>query len=117
MRTLKPAYFLLGIILIYLPFILRNLTDGVPGVVMSRHSFGDYPEKFHPHLHAIVSDGLFARTGTFYIMPELDLKPLEEVFRASVFKMLKEEGKIGYDLINRLMGWRHSGFSVHNGDT
>ena len=44
-----------------------------------------------------------------------DLKPLEEMFRASVFKMLKEEGKIGDDLINRLMSWRHSGFSVHNG--
>jgi len=29
--------------------------------------------------------------------------------------MLKEEGKIGDDLINKLMGWRHSGFSVHNG--
>lgn len=28
--------------------------------------------------------------------------------------MLKEEGKIGDDLANRLMGWRHSGFSVHN---
>jgi len=97
---------------------LRNtigLTDGVPGVVMSIHSFGDYPDKFHPHIHAIVSDGLFARTGTFYVMPGVDLKPLEEIFRGSVFKMLKEEGKIGDDLINRLMGWRHSGFSVHNG--
>ncbi len=30
--------------------------------------------------------------------------------------MLKEEGKIGDDLINRLMGFRHSGFSVHNGE-
>ena len=48
-------------------------------------------------------------------MPGVDLKPLEDMFRASVFKMLKEEGKIGDDLINRLMGWRHSGFSVHNG--
>ena len=48
-------------------------------------------------------------------MPGVDLRPLEEIFRASVFKMLKEEGKIGDDLINRLMGWRHSGFSVHNG--
>ncbi len=47
-------------------------------MVMSIHSFGDYPEKFHPHLHAIVSDGLFARTGTFYVMPGVDLKPLEE---------------------------------------
>jgi hypothetical protein len=97
---------------------LRNtigLTDGVPGVVMAIHSFGDYPEKFHPHIHAIVSDGLFAKTATFYVMPEVDLKPLEEIFRANVFKMLKEEGKIGDDLINKLMSWRHSGFSVHNG--
>ena len=84
-------------------------------MVMSIHSFGDYPDKFHPHIHAIVSDGLFARTRTFYVMPEIDLKPLEEIFRASVFKMLKDEGKIGDDLINRLMSWRHSGFSVHNG--
>ena len=85
-------------------------------MVMSIHSFGDYSEKFHPHLHAIVSHGLFARTGTFYVMLGVDLKPLEEtcpplllrrrgrrVFRASVFKMLKEEGKIGDDLINRLI--------------
>ncbi len=48
-------------------------------------------------------------------MPGIDLKPLEDMFRASVFRLLKEEGKIGDDLINRLMGWRHSGFSVHNG--
>jgi len=92
-----------------------NLTDGRPGVVLSIHSFGDYPEKFHPHIHAIVSDGLFAKTGTFYVMPGVDLRPLEEIFRASVFKMLKEERKIGDDLINKLMGWRHSGFSVYNG--
>ncbi len=73
--------------------------------------------KLDHFLHAIVSDGLFARTGTFYVMPGVDLKPLEDMFRASVFKMLKEEGKIGDDLIHRLMGWRHFGFSVHNGDT
>ena len=74
---------------------LRNtigLTDGRPGVVLSIHSFGDYPEKFHPHIHAIVSDGLFAKTGTFYVMPGVELRPLEEIFRASVFEMLKEEG-------------------------
>jgi hypothetical protein len=29
--------------------------------------------------------------------------------------MLKEEGKISDDLINKLMNWRHSGFSLHNG--
>ena len=97
---------------------LRNtigLEDGRPGAAMTIHTFGNYAEKFHPHIHAIVSDGLFRETGTFYVMPDVDLKPLEDIFRASVFKMLKDEGKINYDTINKLMGWRHSGFSVHNG--
>ena len=91
-----------------------GLQDGAPGVVMTIHTFGDYPEKFHPHIHAIVSDGLFRKTGTFYVMPDVDLKPLEDIFRAKVFKMLKDEGKIDDNLINNLLGWKHSGFSVHN---
>ena len=41
-------------------------------------------------------------------MPEVDLKPIEEMFRASVLKMFKEEGKIGDDLINKLMSWKPS---------
>ncbi len=82
---------------------------------MTIHTFGNYAEKFHPHIHAIVSDGLFRETGTFYVMPDVDLKPLEDIFRASVFKMLKDEGKIDEDTISKLMSWRHSGFSVHNG--
>ena len=82
---------------------------------MAIHTFGGYVEKFHPHIHAIVSNGLFAKTQTFYVMPEVDLKPLEELFRANLFNMLKKEGKVNDDLINKLMEWRHSGFSVHNG--
>ena len=71
-------------------------------------------EKFHPHIHALVSDGLFRKSGTFYVMPKVELEPLEEIFRAKVLKMLKKEGKIGNELINNLMSWKHSGFSVHN---
>ena len=92
-----------------------GLADGVPGVVMTIHTFGDYMEKFHPHLHDMVSDGLFRKSGTFYVMPKVDLEPLEEIFRAKVLKMLKAEGKIGDALINNLMSWKHTGFSVHNG--
>ena len=33
----------------------------------------------------------------------------------NVFKMLKKEGKIADKLINKLMSWKHTGFSVHNG--
>ena len=51
-------------LLIFLQNVI-GLQDGVPGVVLSLHTFGDYPEKFHPHVHAIVSDGLFLKTGAF----------------------------------------------------
>lgn len=48
-------------------------------------------------------------------MPKVDLRPLRELFRAHVLKMLKKEGVIDDDFIRMLMGWQHvSGFSVHN---
>jgi hypothetical protein len=60
-----------------------GLAEGVPGIVMAIHTFGEYLD-FHPHLHALVADGLFARSGVFHVMPETGLKPLEELFRARV---------------------------------
>ena len=55
------------------------------------------------HIHAIVSDGLFRKTSTFYVMPDVGLKHLEEIFRTKVLKMLKEEGKIDDDIIHKLL--------------
>ncbi len=101
-------------LLIFLRNKLR-LQHGVPGVVMAIHTFGDYPDKFHPHLHAIVTDGLFVKNRTFYVMPKTRLKTLENIFCAKVFQMLRQEGKITDAIINNLMNWRHSGFSIHNG--
>jgi len=63
----------------------------------------------------LVSDGLFTATGAFYVMPlNSNLKPLEEIFRANFLKMLKIEGKINDEIINNLLGWENSGFSVNN---
>ena len=92
-----------------------GLEDGVVGAITVIHTFGDFPDKFHPHLHIIATDGLFSKTKTFYVMRKVDLKPLEELFRALIFKMLKKQGKINQDLINKLLNWKNSGFNVHNG--
>lgn len=92
-----------------------GLKEGVPGGVMAIHTFGADPAKWHPHLHVLSTDGLFRDTGTFFVMKDVDLKPLEEIFRAEVFRFLKKEGKITGELINKLMKWRYSGFSVDNG--
>ncbi len=92
-----------------------GLNDGILGMIMVIHTFGDYA-RFHPHLHAIVADGLFRPNGTFYCLPKRDLKELEEIFRSKVLAMLKAEGRISDVLIEKLMAWHHSGFSVHAGN-
>lgn len=67
--------------------------------------FGDYGRR-HPHLHLLVADELFMPNGSFHVMPDIGLKPLQELFRATVLKMLKKEGKIDDDFIRMLMRWR-----------
>jgi hypothetical protein len=48
-------------------------------------------------------------------MPRVDLRPLAELFQASVLKMLPKEGLIDDVFIEKIMGWCHnSGFSVHS---
>ena len=87
-----------------------GLPDGLPGIVMAIHTFGEYMD-FHPHLHALVADGLFVRSGLFYVLPEVSLKPLEELFRARVITFLVEKGLLPADRARMLRGWVHSGFS------
>lgn len=87
---------------------------GNPELHREKHTVGDY-SRWHPHLHALAADGLFTESGYFYVMPKVDLRPLAEIFRASVLKMLQKEGRIGDAFIKMIMAWRHnSGFSVHN---
>ena len=83
---------------------------GVPGVIMTLHTFGEYLD-FHPHVHALVADGLFLRNPpdsppqastpasslqppagpALLPLPESPLKPLEELFRAKVINLLVEQ--------------------------
>jgi len=46
-----------------------GLNDGILGMIMVIHTFGDYA-RFHPHLHAIVADGLLRPNGTFNACPK-----------------------------------------------
>jgi hypothetical protein len=49
-------------------YLLLDLPAGIPGMVMTTHTFGEYLD-FHPHLHAIVADGLFSEDGSFRVAP------------------------------------------------
>ena len=93
-----------------------NLQDGIPGMVMVVHTFGNYA-KWHPHIHVLIADGLFCGKGTFCVMPKKsDIRVLGQLFRASVLSMLKEKGVIDEAFIQKVIKWRHcSGFSVYRG--
>ncbi|MFH1562356.1 MAG: transposase, partial [Nitrospirota bacterium] len=86
--------------------------DVAPGVIISIQTFGDLMN-FHPHLHAIVSEGCFDAGGVFYQLPPVSSKKMEEIFSHELFRLLLNEGKITEEVVNLLESWQHSGFSVH----
>jgi len=79
------------------------LKKAIPGAVATIQTFGDYPDMFHPHIHILTTDGMFQENGMFYVMPRISIKPLMELFRAKVLKMLKKEGLITDQQIEMLI--------------
>jgi len=75
-----------------------------------------FPDRFHPHLHVLCSDGCFYGEGLFRVAPAFKLKDLEKLFRDKVLTMLLRKKKITRELIRMLDGWRHSGFNVFAGE-
>lgn len=64
-----------------------NLPQGTPAFVLALYTFGEYLD-FHPHIHALVADGLLDVEGNFHLAPEIPDKVLSELFRKRVFKEL-----------------------------
>jgi hypothetical protein len=63
----------------------------------------------------LVADDLFLESGYFCVMPEVNLCPLTELFRAYVLKMSEKEGLIDDAFIKMILKWLYtSGFNVHN---
>jgi hypothetical protein len=101
---------------------------------MTLHTFGEYLD-FHPHVHALVADGLFLREAqssapgvpaapaaagppgaAFLPLPETPLKALEQLFRAKVINLLVEEKLLPVERVQVLYSWKHSGFNLHAGE-
>lgn len=87
----------------------------VPGMVASIQTFGDQGANWHPHLHAIVPDGVFLPDGTFWPVPPPDPEPLMLLFRHKLIHRLRALDKISEGTVAILDRFRHPGFSVHQG--
>ena len=84
-----------------------------PGVVMSIQTFGDLVN-FHPHLHAVATEGSFDAEGNFLSVPRIPPNVIQDLFEHKVFTMLRKEGKITEKTIRLIRSWRYSGFNVDN---
>ncbi len=82
-----------------------------PGMVATVQTFGDLIH-WHPHVHAIISEGVFRKDGTFVGVPELDLSTCVARWQKKVFALLVRKGKIDPDVVESMRRWAHSGFNI-----
>ncbi len=90
--------------------------DARPGMVAVIQTFAS-SLKWNPHIHSIVSRGVFKPDGTWIPVPYVDAHQAELLFRHKLFALLRDRGLISEQRIDLLLSWRHSGFSVHNHTT
>lgn len=85
----------------------------VPGAVACLQSAGNLLD-WHPHVHLLVSWGLFHRDGSFLpIQATPDPETVARVFRHRVLRMLLAEGAIEESVVRSLLAWPHTGFGTH----
>jgi hypothetical protein len=89
------------------------LPGAKPAFIEFVQTFGDLVT-FHPHVHVLAADGVFRADGTFMPLPPIPEALLEGGFRRAVLDFLVGKGAISDELRGRMLGWRYSGFSVHN---
>jgi hypothetical protein len=87
-----------------------------PGRIAVIQTFGS-SLKWNPHLHAIVTRGLFLPEGSWLPIPYVDSHKAESLFRHKVLGLLRDRELITQDRIDLLLSWRNSGFGVHNRTT
>ncbi|HJL54261.1 MAG TPA: transposase, partial [Arenicellales bacterium] len=80
---------------------------GKPGYILFVQTFGDLVT-FHPHIHALVADGVFVESGTFRVLPPIPTVLLAEPLRHAVLDYLVEDEAITEEFAHRLLSWKHS---------
>jgi hypothetical protein len=81
-------------------------------MVASIQAFGSFAN-FHPHIHALVTNGVMTPQGEFLPLPHWTPQTLEEVFRRLVLAGLVRAERLSEEFRDTLLSWVHSGFSVH----
>ena len=87
------------------------------GTVANIQTFGGFGANFHPHVHAIVTDGVFQASeptaSVFERVSWWDGESLARVFREEVFAALIAAKRLRPETAEMMRSWNHSGFNVH----
>lgn len=83
------------------------------GLILFVQTFGDLAN-FNPHIHVLAADGAFDPDGGFKVLPPILRSLLEPRFRAEVLELLRQESLVSETLAEKMLAWRHTGFSAHN---
>ncbi|MCH7667441.1 MAG: transposase, partial [Acidobacteria bacterium] len=86
--------------------------DVTPGAAGFLQTSGELLN-FHPHVHVLLTDGGFTPDGTFRPLAWFHSRHVERLFRAELLRMLLGKELITEAVVENLLSWRHSGFSVH----
>ena len=97
---------------VYRQALGRN--DVTPGLIAGIQTFGELIH-FHPHIHALVTDGAFTPGGGFLSLPPIDKQLLRTAWEDRVFELYVSEGLLDPATVEEMRRWPHSGFSVDNG--
>ena len=65
-------------------------------------------------LHVLAADGAFLPGGRFVALPRVPAHLLAEGFRRAVLDFRVKNEALSEELRNRMLAWRHGGFSAHN---
>ncbi len=90
--------------------VILDRDDVIPGMAGGIQTHGELIH-YHPHVHVIVTDGVFTKDGTFIPLPKMAVEPFLKIWEEKVFQLLLRENKIQQSLIDDMRTWRHSGLT------
>jgi len=73
----------------------------VPGIAASLQTFGDLLN-WHPHVHMLVTEGVFTRGGHFVRVSQVDMDRCMRLWQDKVFDILLREEKITQSVVDNM---------------
>ena len=84
---------------------VTGIEDAIPAMIAGIQTFGDLINS-HPHIHALVPDGIFLDSGTFVKVDAIPMDIILETWENKVFEFLLKEKKISLDVVDTIRSWK-----------